>query len=145
MRWVQFVLSVSLLSLSVAAWASVRRDAVIYNGTGAEIEIHYIDGELDQKIAPGKSKRIVYPAASESLPINFGSEAYRFPCRNPPFGFMKAGVFKSTFKLVVAADRRLYLIPFKTSPAEALDAAKRQPQPDGWPIEGVLVVDGNPR
>jgi hypothetical protein len=121
----------------VLAFGAIRRDAIICNASGVEIEVYYVSGELNERIESGESKQIVYPPASELLPISFASKLYRFPCRTPPTGFMKAGMFKNTFKMVIGDDRRLYLIPFETLPAEAWATAKTQSQPEGWPIEGI--------
>lgn len=105
MKLFQVLFFAHLLSLS--AFGAIRRDAIIYNASGVEVEVFYVSGELNQKIKPGESKQIVYPPASDSLPLNFEAKSYRFPCKTPPTSFMKAGMFKSTFKLVIADDRRL--------------------------------------
>ena len=122
---------------SVPLFGALRIDAVICNASGVLVEVFYVSGELDERIKPGESQQIVYPPSSEFLPISFDSKQYRFPCRIPPAGFMKVGMFKRTFKLVIGDDQRLYLVPFETSQTEALATAKKQTQPDGWPLEGV--------
>jgi hypothetical protein len=123
---------------SISIFGGLRIDAIIYNESGSTVEILFLNGDLDERISHGKSKRIVYPSSSESLPIKINSRQYMYPSIPPSAEFRKISLFKLTFKLVIGEDKRLYLIPYETPPEEVWDAARKQLQPEGWPIKGTL-------
>jgi hypothetical protein len=122
--------------LPIVAVASIRRDAVIVNASKEVIMVCHVDGTPDKRIEPGKEERIVFPPSSEKLPIRAGARVYRYDCPVPPREFLKVGMFKSIFRVVLSVDQKLYLV----SPDSTLiDAALHASQPNGWPLTPVAV------
>lgn len=143
MTFLRFTFLTLLLSLSASAFAALRVDAIIYNGSGVVVEILHVDGKPNKRFNPGESKQIEFPPTPLYLPVNFDSKPYRYPCKHVPLAFRKPKLFKSLIRVVIADDQQLYLVPFETPLSELLTVAKTQPQPEGWPIDAVPVVGGD--
>ena len=123
-------LLLGLLCLPCGVLATIRRDAVIVNACDEPIVVCHIDGTPNAKIEPRKEARIVFPPSDAKLPIKVKDAVYWYACPIPPHEFLKAGVFRSTFRLVFSTDRRLYLVPFDFVGSDI----RTVQQPSGWPL-----------
>lgn len=132
-------LLLSLLCLPNVVLATIRRDAVIVNASNDPIVVCYIDGTTNAKIEPGKEARTVFPPPDAKLPIKIKDEVLWYACPIPPREFLKVGIFKSTFRIVFFADRRLYLVPFDFVGGDV----RQVRQPSGWPLSTLTEIQPN--